>query len=289
MTPEEREWLTKDQLIPNELLSYAVDPYESARMEYDEAADLTLMIFDVVTPTSPRATTEPVGMLFSNDQQRLYTFTREETDYVDSYLSGTEVSRRPLPDHATPLDVILNGTELLSSKFMSAILEINRRRTPIQSEIRKTKQTQKTIDQLMDLQTDLIYLLNSLHTDRDLLRSYKARHNIQLTDHQSERIDDVTVELQQAIDTGELSQLVTNRVSDAFVNLANSNLNWTMKLLPVSSILLTAPNIVSGFFGQNVDLPFMHTHMGWIVTLIITFIMMTITTIVLWRSGFFRK
>ena len=123
MTPEEREWLTKDQLIPNELLSYAVDPYESARMEYDEAADLTLMIFDVVTPTSPRATTEPVGMLFSNDQQRLYTFTREETDYVDSYLSGTEVSRRPLPDHATPLDVILNGTELLSSKFMSAILK----------------------------------------------------------------------------------------------------------------------------------------------------------------------
>ena len=233
MTPEEREWLTKDQLIPNELLSYAVDPYESARMEYDEAADLTLMIFDVVTPTSPRATTEPVGMLFSNDQQPLYTFTREETDYVDSYLSGTEVSRRPLPDHATPLDVILNGTELLSSKFMSAILEINRRRTPIQSEIRKTKQTQKTIDQLMDLQTDLIYLLNSLHTDRDLLRSYKARHNIQLTDHQSERIDDVTVELQQAIDTGELSQLVTNRVSDAFVNLANSNLNWTMKLLTV--------------------------------------------------------
>ncbi len=85
----------------------------------------------------------------------------------------------------------------------------------------------------MDLQTDLIYLLNSLHTDRDLLRSYKARHNIQLTDHQSERIDDVTVELQQAIDTGELSQLVTNRVSDAFVNLANSNLNWTMKLLTV--------------------------------------------------------
>lgn len=289
MTPEEREWLTKDQLIPNELLSYAVDPYESARMEYDEAADLTLMIFDVVTPTSPRATTEPVGMLFSNDQQRLYTFTREETDYVDSYLSGTEVSRRPLPDHATPLDVILNGTELLSSKFMSAILEINRRRTPIQSEIRKTKQTQKTIDQLMDLQTDLIYLLNSLHTDRDLLRSYKARHNIQLTDHQSERIDDVTVELQQAIDTGELSQLVTNRVSDAFVNLTNSNLNWTMKLLTVSSIVLTVPNIVSGFFGQNVDLPFMHTHMGWIVTLIITFIMMTITTIVLWRSGFFRK
>lgn len=289
MTPKEREWLTKDQLIPNELLSYAVDPYESARMEYDEAADLTLMIFDVVTPTSPRATTEPVGMLFSNDQQRLYTFTREETDYVDSYLSGTEVSRRPLPDHAAPLDVILNGTELLSSKFMSAILEINRRRTPIQSEIRKTKQTQKTIDQLMDLQTDLIYLLNSLHTDRDLLRSYKARHNIQLTDHQSERIDDVTVELQQAIDTGELSQLVTNRVSDAFVNLANSNLNWTMKLLTVSSIVLTVPNIVSGFFGQNVDLPFMHTHMGWIVTLIITFIMMTITTIVLWRSGFFRK
>ncbi len=289
MTPEERSWLTTDQLIPNELLSYAVDPYESARMEYDEDADLTLIIFDVVTPTSTRATTEPIGMLFSNDQKRLFTFTRPETDYVDNYLSGTEVSRRPLPDHATPLDVILNGAELLSSKFMSAILEINRRRPPIQSEIRKTKQTQKTIDQLMDLQTDLIYLLNSLHTDRDLLRSYKARKTVQLTDHQAERIDDVTVELQQAIDTGELSQLVTNSVSDAFVNLANSNLNWTMKLLTVSSIVLTVPNIVSGFFGQNVSLPFTHTPMGWIITIILTLILMSITTVILWRSGFFRK
>jgi len=289
MTPEDRDWLQITATIPNELISYAVDPYESARLEHDLDNGFSLIIFDVVTPTSTRATTEPVGLLFSHDKQTLYTFTRPETAYVNNYLSGTKTSRITLPTDATPLDVILNGAELLSTQFMSAILEINRRRTPIQSEIRRTKQTQKTIDQLMDLQTDLIYLLNSLHTDYDLLRSYKTRKNVQLSDYQLERMDDVMVELQQAIDTGELSQQITNRVSDAFVNLANSNLNWTMKLLTVSSIVLTVPNIVAGFFGQNVILPFTKTPFGWIITIGITLILILITLWIFWRSGFFRR
>lgn len=289
MTPEDRDWLQTTATIPNELISYAVDPYESARLEYDPDNGFSLIIFDVVTPTSTRATTEPVGLLFSHDGKNLYTFTRPETAYVNNYLSGTKTSRINLPTNASPLDVILNGAELLSTQFMSAILEINRRRTPIQSEIRRTKQTQKTIDQLMDLQTDLIYLLNSLHTDYDLLRSYKTRKNVPLSDYQLERMDDVMVELQQAIDTGELSQKVTNRVSDAFVNLANSNLNWTMKLLTVSSIVLTVPNIVAGFFGQNVILPFTHTPFGWIITIVITLILILISLWIFWRSGFFRR
>jgi Mg2+ and Co2+ transporter CorA len=289
MTDEDRNWLTEQQDIPNELINYAIDPYESARMEYDDDHALTLMIFDVVTPTSNRATTEPVGFLFTNDEKTLYTFTRTETAYVSEFIEGNPTSRQSLPEQPTPLDVVLNGTALLAAKFMSAILEINHRRNPIQHEIHQVKQTQKMIDNLMDLQTDLIYLSNSLHTDRDLLKSLKYHNREQLTEDQSERLDDVIVELEQAMDTGELSRQVTSSVSDAYVNLANSNLNWTMKLLTVSSIVLTIPTIVSGFFGQNVAVPFQHSAIGWLITIFITLGLMILTTALLWRYGFLRK
>jgi Mg2+ and Co2+ transporter CorA len=289
MTDEDRAWLTSEQNLPNELINYAIDPYESARMEFDEDAGLTLMIFDVVTPTSEIATTEPIGLMYSDDQKRFFSFTRDETAYVTDLLSGTQVSRAALPDKPIPVDIILSATGLLAAKFMSAILDINHRRTPLQREIRQVKQTQKMIDLLMDLQTDLIYLSNSIHTDRDLLKVLKYQCKNDFTPAQMERLDDVIVELEQAMDTGELSRQVTSSVSDAYNNLANSNLNWTMKLLTVSSIVLTVPNIVSGFFGQNVSLPFMHTAFGWEITLLITLVLMALTATILWRYGFFRK
>jgi Mg2+ and Co2+ transporter CorA len=49
------------------------------------------------------------------------------------------------------------------------------------------------------------------------------------------------------------------------------------------------PTIVSGFFGQNVALPFTHAAGGWLYTVIITIILMVIITMILWHFGFFKK
>lgn len=290
MDESDRQWLHKSQEIPHEILNYAVDPYESARMEYATAADLSLMIFDIVTPTSNRATTEPVSFLFSNDGKRLYTFTRRETAYINPLITEqSEINNASVDMH--PLDVILNVTKKLTEKFMTTILEVNRQRNPIQREIRQVKQTKKIIDNLMDLQTSLIYLSNSITTDLDLIKSLREHEAKYLTPWQIEKIDDLNIELTQAIDTADLSRQVTDSVSNAYENVANSNLNWTMKVLTVWSIVLTVPTIVSGFFGQNVPIPLYNSNgdAGWILTIIITLILMALTTLILWFTGFLRK
>lgn len=287
LTPDDRAWLT-GQNIPNEIIDYAVDPYESARMEFDDENHYNLMIFDVVTPTSKRATTEPISFLYNIDQSDLYIFTRKETSYVINYITKltndtTESSQ------IQPIDLILNVAEKLSGEFMKVILNINRERLSIQSSIKSTKPTQPAINQLMSLQTDLIYLINSLQTDYTLLTTLKNHDHKLLSEHQLERIEDVEVELKQALDTSKLSQEVTSSVANAFDNVANANLNWTMKLLTVSSIVLTVPTIISGFFGQNVVLPLTHANAGRVYTIFITLIFMVIVTLILWHYGFFKK
>ncbi|MDR3242130.1 MAG: magnesium transporter CorA family protein [Lactobacillaceae bacterium] len=289
MSPLDRDTLTTQYNVPNELINYAVDPYESARVEHD--ADMLLVIFDVVTPTSTIATTEPVGLLINKKQDIFITFTRNETSYVNTYIEQiiahfTEEKGQDVP----VTELMITTMNVLASKFQLAILEINRRRNPIQREIRITKQAQGKIDELMDLQTDLIYLLNSLHTDFDLLGVLARQTVIELDAHQVETVEDVRVELNQAIDTGELAQLVTNQVADSYNTLANSNLNWTMKLLTVFTIILTIPNIVSGFYGQNVvKLPFAGENDSWVITLGIVVVLMLITIWLMWRSGFLKK
>ncbi|MCM0582557.1 magnesium transporter CorA family protein [Weissella diestrammenae] len=289
MAPKDREQLYKQYHISNELINYAIDPYESARIELDDQA--MLIIFDVVTPTSSIATTEPVGLLIDTNQQTLVTFTRDETSYITTYIEQI-VAHYLQKQHqeSTPVDVLISALTVLASKFQSAILEINRRRNPIQREIRLVKNTQGKVDELMDLQTDLIYLLNSLHTDFDLLSVLAKQQTIRLTPAQIELVEDTRVELNQAIDTGELSQMVTNQVADSYANLANSNLNWTMKLLTVFTIVLTIPNIVSGFYGQNVaKLPWAGMRNSWLITIIIVIILMIVTIWLMWRSGFLKK
>ena len=49
--PHEREDLINKYEVTKELLDYAIDPYEKARVEVDRDAGVTLLIFDVYVPT----------------------------------------------------------------------------------------------------------------------------------------------------------------------------------------------------------------------------------------------
>ncbi|GAK30949.1 magnesium and cobalt transport protein corA [Weissella oryzae SG25] len=291
MDEADRKWLHTDQEIPHTILNYAIDPYESARMEYAEQSNLALMIFDVVTPTSNRATTEPVSFLFNHDGKHLYTFTRRETAFVNPLITNLASDSEHPIDQLQPLDVILQIANQLTKQFMTTVLDINRRRNPIQSEIRRVKHTQRMIDNLMDLQTALIYLGNSITTDLDLINNLSNHEAKYLTVEQQKHLNDLQIELKQALDVVDLSHQVTDSVSNAYENVANSNLNWTMKILTVWSIILTVPTIVSGFLGQNVPFPLYNVNgdFGWIFSIIITLLLMGLTTFILWLTGFLRK
>ncbi|MDR3191335.1 MAG: magnesium transporter CorA family protein [Lactobacillaceae bacterium] len=290
MTPADRKRLNEEFHVPNEMIDYAIDPYESARMEYDADNQLSLMIFDIVAPTSQIATTEPFGIMFNNDQSHLLTFTRQENQYGTEYIKQiVEELRSHDAAKPDPVNLIVESIVVLAAKYLSAVLEINRRRTPIQRDIRRVRKVQSKIDELMDLQTDLIYILNSLETDIDLLNNFKQNKAMPLTQLQQERVDDALVELSQALDMGNLSQKVTASVSESYANLSNNDLNWTMKVLTVSSIVLTMPNIVYGYFGQNVPLPWGHSSLGWLLTFAVSVWLMGLVLWVLWRVGFLRK
>ncbi|HQP45405.1 MAG TPA: CorA family divalent cation transporter, partial [Flexilinea sp.] len=42
---------------------------------------------------------------------------------------------------------------------------------------------------------------------------------------------------------------------DAFASVISNNLNVVMKLLASVTIILSIPNVISGFFGMNINFP----------------------------------
>ncbi|MBC1406167.1 magnesium transporter CorA family protein, partial [Listeria welshimeri] len=64
-------------------------------------------------------------------------------------------------------------------------------------------------------------------------------------------------------------------------NVLNNNLNDTMKILTVLSVLLTLPTMVAGFFGMNMPLPLEHNAYGWIISIIISLVLWLVLSLIL--------
>lgn len=60
-------------------------------------------------------------------------------------------------------------------------------------------------------------------------------------------MDDVLIEAQQLVEMTKLSSQILQQLSGTYNNVLNNNLNDTMRVLTVLSVLLTIPTIVSGF------------------------------------------
>ena len=105
-----------------------------------------------------------------------------------------------------------------------------------------------------------------------------------MSQDQQDELDDVIIEAQQGLEMAQMTSDVSARVSDAYSKVLDSNLNQTMKLLTIFSILVSIPPIVSGFYGQNVkNLPLANGDWSWQITLLITVILMAVSSVFMRR------
>ncbi|WYJ92779.1 hypothetical protein A5889_000258 [Enterococcus sp. 9D6_DIV0238] len=81
------------------------------------------------------------------------------------------------------------------------------------------------------------------------------------------------IEAKQLVEMTQLSSQILQQLSGTYNNVLNNNLNDTMKILTVLSILLTIPTIISGFFGMNMPLPLEHNIFGWLITILISVVL----------------
>lgn len=273
--------------VTTEMLNYAIDPDERARVESDQAADITLLIFDVFIAdmNSSKPQTAPVGIMFTANN--LITFTNNETAFVNDLISQ-QIDRKDRDvEQAERIDIILPVLYQLSTAYFAPIRAADRERIKIQQSLEKRTE-RAAIASFMNLETGLVYVVTSLNTDASLLQELRRR-TTSLSQAQIEMLDDVIIEAKQGLEMAQTASDVIERVSNAYSKVLDSNLNNTMRFLTVYSIILTVPAIVFGFFGQNVHLPFSKSPIGWELTIIVTLILILLTTWFLLGRGFRNK
>ncbi|MCF6515259.1 magnesium transporter CorA family protein [Lactobacillus sp. S2-2] len=286
--PNDKEILKNEYKITQEMLYYALDHHERPRIEVDES-DMLLLIFDVAESTrfNGDISAEPIGIII--DGKRLFTFTANKTNFVNELMNHTiqKIQSKTI-ETFHPIDLTMRLLYNLSIQYFDYINQINSVRTSIQRNL-KGKAKKNAISHLLNLQTNLVYFLTSLTANDDMLTDLKRKLRYELSEDQNETLEDIRVEIKQGLSMAEMANAATQQVANAYSNLLDSNLNATMKFLTVFSILLSVPNIIFGFFGQNVTLPFTHGHLAWAFTIFITFILMLLVILILQANDFFKK
>jgi Mg2+ and Co2+ transporter CorA len=98
-------------------------------------------------------------------------------------------------------------------------------------------------------------------------------------------LDDVSIEMSQAIEMCSTYSNILNGTMDAFGNIINNNMNITMRTLAILTLVLSIPNMVYGFYGMNTPLPHDDT---WVFAFALSVAATVGATVILMRSRFVR-
>ena len=271
--PHERLDLIEKYEVTQELLDYAIDPYEKARVEFDPDAGVTLLIFDVYVPThavtAPQ--TAPIGIMLTANN--IITFTNAKTNFVNGIIANQLQLLKKHGENDDKLNLVFPVLYRLSTDYFGPLRRADQQRQEIQQNLQR-RTGRQAITQFMEIETGLVYILTSLKGNVSLLEEFKRRFGNHMTTKQYNDLEDVIVETQQGLEMAQMTSDVSARVSNAYSKVLDSDLNQTMKYLTIYSIVLSIPTIVSGFYGENVKLPLANGTYSWVFTIFITIVLM---------------
>ena len=285
--PHERQDLIQKYEVTKELLDYAIDPYEKARVEVDPDAGVTLLIFDVYVPThevtAPQ--TAPIGIMLTNNN--LITFTNAKTNFVNGTIANQLKRLQNRDTVVEKLNLVLAVLYRLSTDYFGPLRRVVQKRQQI-PRLLLGRTGRKAITEFMEIETGLVYMLTSLKGNVSLLEEFERRMNPIMSTRQRNDLDDVIVEAQQGLEMAQMTSDVSARVSNAYSKVLDSDLNQTMKFLTIYSILLSIPTIVAGFYGENVALPLANKSYSWIITIVIAILLMILCAVFLIRKDWWK-
>ena len=108
---------------------------------------------------------------------------------------------------------------------------------------------------LLTYQKSLVYFSTSLKADNILINRLDHARQLNLSEDDSDVLDDAAVEYQQALETATIHANILNGTLDTFASLINNNLSNVMKYMTAATILLAVPTVITSAYGMNIPLP----------------------------------
>ena len=257
----------------------ALDEEETSRVDTED--DQTLIIIDVPAVEKDEAvvySTLPLGIIVT--EKHIITVCLKESSIIKDFQDG--LVRNAVTQKRTQF--ILYMLLQVAKRFLQYLKQIDKIYNYMERQLYKSQRNKELI-QLLDLEKSLVYFNTSLKANEVTLEKILRGRIITLYEDDHDLLEDVLIEVRQAIEMAQIYSSIISGMMDAFASVISNNLNVTMKVLSSITILLAIPNIIFGFYGMNVTgLPMDHF---WWFPMLVTAAVIVLAAIILKKKELF--
>lgn len=264
-TLEEKNYLITELGIPEAFYNDVEDVDERPRIEIER--DWFLVVIRVPFYNAHNAvpyTTIPLGIIFKDE--KLVTVCFYKTDMIADFIAYTNRKKINVSDNFDLVFKLLLSSSVWFLKYLKQInSHIKESETKLENSIRNEE-----LQSLLKIEKCLVYFTTSLKGNDILvhklknLKIYKEYYNQEL-------IEDVEIEIKQALETTSIYSDILSGMMDAYASVISNNLNVIMKQLTSISIILMIPTLIASLYGMNVPNTFENNKWGFWIVITISF------------------
>ncbi|MBC8570102.1 magnesium transporter CorA family protein [Zongyangia hominis] len=280
-TEEEVAFLVGDLGVDQEFVRAALDEEETSRIEKEE--EQTLVIVDYPTQQTETEntilySTMPMGIIIT--EKMVITVCLRENPVISEMANGLVKNVQTHLKTRFLLTCLLR----IAVRYLQYLKQIDKISHYVEQQLHKSMRNKELI-QLLGLEKSLVYFSTSLKSNEMTLEKVMRGRIIKLYEEDEDLLEDVLIEIRQAIEMCNIYSSILSGTMDAFASIISNNLNIVMKVLTCITIVMAVPTIVSSFYGMNVpNIPFPNF---WF-PIAVSIVLMLIVTVILIKKDMFH-
>lgn len=282
-TEDEINRVARDTQISVDLIKDALDDEERPRIEREDGQVYIIVDYPYVNHDDsgfPIYETIPIGIVLTDDC--LITVSLKDTPILADFKNNKIKEFFTFKKTRFALQILF----VISSYYLRYLKLINKKTNEIEREIHQSMKN-KELYAFLALEKSLVYFTTSLKSNKVVLDKILRFNYLKMYEEDKDLLEDVIIEKTQAIEMAETYRSILNGMMNAFASIISNNLNIVMKFLTSITIILSFPTMVASFYGMNVRIPFQNIHHPYVVPVLISGFLTSLTAFIFWKKKYF--
>lgn len=127
------------------------------------------------------------------------------------------------------------------------------------------------------IEDELNEFLSALIPTNATLRRLMLGRYMPLFAEDQDIVEDLLLNNEQSIEACNSNMKSISNIREAYSSISANNLNRTIKVLTIATVMIAIPNLFFSMYGMNIDLPFQHHHWAFGALVLFTLILLLVT------------
>lgn len=268
-TAQEIQQLIETYGLDSGFVRSSLDEEESSRIERED--NQTLIIVDtamseIQTEETILFFTMPLGIIITENY--VFTITLKENRVLYDMANGVVRGVQTRMKTRFVMQLLLRITAI----YLAYLKQIDKTSYVMEQKLSGAMKNKELV-QMLELEKSLVYFSTSLKANEVTIEKLLRGRTIKLYDEDQDLLEDVLIEVRQAIEMSNIYSGILSSMVEAFASVINNNMSIVMWRLTVVTIIMAIPTMIFSFYGMNtMDLPLPYTWFPMLLSVVITVI-----------------